>query len=157
MRALLRTAVVVGTIAAAFLQAAPAPAGGNRCAPQPFCFGGGLALSNPQPQPGTVVTYWLDLGGDPVDVATVTVKLPPEMVLVRAGSTPFALVGATPTWTLRKIDTDLSAPRRMRFRVRVRPATRRGTELLVAARVVAKAGNAQNILSVWITARVPRS
>jgi hypothetical protein len=155
MRALLRTAVVATAIAAAFLQTGPAHARPTRCAPLPFCFGGGLALSNPQPEPGTFVTYWLDLGGDPVDVATVTVTLPHAMTLVRAGSTPFTLVGATPTWTLRKINTDLSAPRRMRFRVRVLPGTRRGTDLLVAARVVAKAGAAQNVLSLSIAARVP--
>ena len=157
MRALLRPAVVVGMIAVAFLQSPPASAGGGPCAPLPFCFGGGLALSNPQPQPGAIVTYWLDLGGDPVDVATVTVRLPRGMVLVRAGSTPFVFVGATPTWVLRKIDTDLSSPRRLRFRVRVLPATRRGTELLVAAQVVAKAGQAQNVLSLSIEARVPGS
>jgi hypothetical protein len=125
----------------------------NGCVELP-CLGSSLDESNPRPLPGTVVKYNYQAAGLKVDLVTLTLALPSAMQMVKAGTTPYLMVGGKPTWVLHHFNSN-TKQKTFTFFAKVKPYAKRGTKLRVTLHEVARTGDWVQDRSFWIDAHVP--
>lgn len=82
------------------------------------------------PRPGATVGYKYQASGTDVAVLQTSVRLPPQMHLVKDGSSKYSLVNGKPTWFLRNLYDPF--PKTMKsfvFRARILSTVKVGSKL----------------------------